>query len=439
MDILLEIIYFCSILVIGLTLRAIPHVKYYFPGTPDTFFFLNKIKNPEYLSEEVLYPKLFDQTLRLFARAGKLTDGRTTNRLSIVLDAITMSILYFFIRSNSSIEIALFTTLLFFISPFIVKQGSTLSARPFGLLLASTSVLLTTLPFPWNWSALVPIAMTLLAHRLSTQTLFVVYVGLSFLDIQFPLIFIAGFIFAVIVTKGMYIEILRAHVSAILTYYKQKGYPNDRVVGVLFTPAFFGYLLYLIFFIAQSYYSNPISIGGFIIPELLSFNILFELVMIIWASACFLLLIFWVAGESYKHLSIAAGPFAYLTSLLAFTNQFFLILAIIITFGSLVQSLYFQLRFEHVDKNLVELLDNTSLVGEHGTMFAPSKVYRAVSFLTDCEVVPVNLHLYNQDHFDKRFLEYNPTLAVEERKYGFWYSDWEEVDNSGDWVLFRLK
>ena len=153
MEPIIEIFYFCSILLVGLTLRAIPHIKYYFPGTPDTFFFLNKIKNPEYLSEEVLYPKLFDQTLRLFVRAGKFSDGRTTNRLSIVLDAITTSIIYFFIRSQFSAEIALFTALLFFITPFVVKQGSTLSARSFGLLFASTSLLCVTLPFPWHWFA----------------------------------------------------------------------------------------------------------------------------------------------------------------------------------------------------------------------------------------------------------------------------------------------
>ena len=433
MEPIIEIFYFCSILLVGLTLRAIPHIKYYFPGTPDTFFFLNKIKNPEYLSEEVLYPKLFDQTLRLFVRAGKFSDGRTTNRLSMVLDAITTSIIYFFIRSQFSAEIALFTALLFFITPVVVKQGSTLSARSFGLLFASTSLLCVTLPFPWNWFAIVPIAMTLLAHRLSSQALFVVFVGLSILDIQFPLIFIAGFVLAILGSRGAYIEVLRAHISAILTYFRKRGYPNDRLVGVLFTPTFFGYIIYLILFILQLYNPFPISI-----PVLFSVNVQFESVTIIWASACFLLLLFWIAGESYKHLSVAAAPFAFLSSLLAFTDLIFLILAIILALGSLVQSLYFQLRFENVDKSLVDLLRHTSLFDDHGTMFAPSKIYRAVSFFTNCRVVPVNLHLYSQEHFDKRFLENNPTLAVEERKYGYWYSQWDEVGSVGDWVLFRL-
>jgi hypothetical protein len=432
-----ELFYLCSILLVGLILRAIPHIRFYYPGTPDTFFFLNKIKNPDYKSEEVLYPKLFYQILRLFVSFGDFVDGRTTNRISILLDIITASIIYLFVRSQFFVEIALLTVLLFLITPSIVRQGSTLSARSFGLLLASTSVLCVTLSFPWNWIAIVPIAMTLLAHRLSSQTLFMVFVGLSFMNLEFSLIFVVGFIFANLVSKGEYIAILRAHMSTIARYIHQNGYPNERLVGIVFTPTFFGYAIYLLFFIAQSINPTPIVIGGLAIPELLSVNIHFESVMIIWASACFALLLFWVAGESYKHLALAAAPFALLTTLLAFTHQVFLILSIILIIGSLVQSLYFQLRFEHIQEDLVEVLKHTSMIGGEGTMFAPKKVVRAVSFYTTYRVVQIYHDVWSKEHFDKRVLEEKPILAVVEKKNRDWYSDWDEVESVGNWILFR--
>jgi hypothetical protein len=439
MELVVELFYLVSILLFGLILRAIPHIRYYYPGMPDTFFFLNKIKDPNYLSDEVLYPKLFDQTIRFFVRAGKFVDGRNTNRFSIVLDAITASIIYLFVRSQYITEIALLTILLFLTTPSVVKQGSTLSARSFGLLLVSTALLCVTLPFPWNWIAIVPIAMTLLAHRLSAQTLFVIFVGLSILKIQLFLIFITGFLLAILVSRGEYVKILRAHITTIVGHIYGNRYPNERLIGIVKTPTFIGYFIYLFLFIIQSYTSIVISIGPFTLPELIQVNPLFESSMIIWASACFVLLIIWVAGESYKHLSIAAAPFAFLTSLLTLAHQIFLVLAIILILGSLIQCVYFQLRFDNIDKNLIELLKHPSLIDNQSTMFTPKKVYRAVSFFTDCKVVPVILNLYTQENFDNRFQEYNPTLAVGEKKYGYWYSDWEEIESSGDWVLYRLK
>ncbi|MFX1561235.1 MAG: hypothetical protein ACFFBL_11655 [Promethearchaeota archaeon] len=437
MELLVEIFYIVSIILVGLILRVVPHIRFYFPGTPDTFFFLNKIRNPDYMSEEVLYPKLFDQMLRMFVREGKFVDGRTTNRISIVLDIITASIIYLFVRSSFTIEIALLTTLLFLITPFIVRQGSTLSARSFGLLLASTSLLCITLAFPWNWVAIIPIAMTLLAHRLSSQTLFITFVGLSIMNLGWSFIFIAGFILAILVSKGEYIAILRAHMSAVARYYRQKGYPNERLVGIGFTPTFFGYFLYLSFYIAQSFVPTPIVIGGYAFPELLSINIQFELVMMIWGSACFALLLFWLAGESYKHLAIAATPFAFLTTMLAFTHQVFLIVTIVLIIGSLIQSLYFQLRFEHIQKDLVELLKHSSLVDGEGTMFAPKEVVRAVSFYTSYRVIQIYHDTWSKEHFDKRVKEEKPTIAVVEEKHRDWYSDWEEVESSGEWILFK--
>ncbi len=438
MELPVEIFFICSILLVGLILRVIPHVRFYFPGTPDTFFFLNKIKNPDYISDEVLYPKLFDQMLRLFVRIGEFVDGRTTNRISIILDIVTASTIYLVIRSQYIVEIALLTILLFLITPFIVRQGSTLSARSFGLLLASTSVLFATFPFPWNWIATVPISMTLLAHRLSSQTLFVVFIGLSIMNLEFSLIFIVGFILAILGSKGEYISILRAHINTVAKYLHQKGYPNERLVGIIFTPTFFGYVLYLVLFIAQSFIPTPIAIGWFEVSTLVSINVKFESVMIIWSSVCFALLIFWIAGESYKHLSLAAAPFAFLTTLLAYTNHVFVIVTLMIIVGSIVQSLYFQLRFEHIEEDLVELLKHSLVVDGEWTMFAPKEVVRAVSFYTNYRVVQIYHNVWSKEHFDKRVLEEKPKLAVVEKKNRDWYSEWEEVESSGNWILFKI-
>ena len=59
MEISEEIILLVTILVVGLIIRLIPHIKYYFPATQDSFFFLNKFKNPDYRTK-VLSHAVFD-------------------------------------------------------------------------------------------------------------------------------------------------------------------------------------------------------------------------------------------------------------------------------------------------------------------------------------------------------------------------------------------
>ena len=437
MELVVEVIYFSLILLVGILLRAIPHIRFHFPGTPDTFFFLNKIKNPDYKSDVVVYPKLFDQLLRFLVRNGETTDGYTPNRLSILLDPLTASIAYLFVKSHYDVEIALLTALIFLITPYVVRQGSTLSARSFGLFLASTSLLIISLPFPWNWIALVPIGITLLSHRLSTQALFFILIGLSILDLQNGFILLAGFVFAVLVSRGEYLTILRAHASAIARYYRLRGYPNERLSGSVLTPSFLGYLVYLILFIFQSYTSIIISFGGYTVPALYSIDIQFELIMIIWASVCFILLIFWLAGESYKHLSLASVPFAFLTSLLAYTDFIFLIFTIILIGCSFCESLYFQLRFQHIDNNLGHLLELASSIEIEGSMFAPKDIHRATGFFTNRLVLPTYLHVWDQARFDRDLISENVRFAIVMKHETHWFSSWEEVESSGNWVLFR--
>ncbi|MFW9844492.1 MAG: hypothetical protein ACFFEV_07945, partial [Candidatus Thorarchaeota archaeon] len=301
--------------------------------------------------------------------------------------------------------------------------------------LASVSILMTSFPFPFNWLAIVPIGLTLLSHRLSTQTLFAIFVGLSIVNFEYAFILVAGLVFAVAISKGEYVTIVRAHGAAVAKYYRKRGYPNERLSGSFLTPAIFGYLLYLGIFILQR--TSIILTLGYTIPPLYTSNPEFEIMMIIWASACFVLMILWLAGESYKHLSMAAVPFAFLTALLAFTHEIFLIIAIILIIASFIESLYFQLRFEHIEEDLVNLLKHSSLIGGEGTMFAPKNVVRAVSFYTSYRVIQIYHDVWSKEHFDKRVEGENPSVAVVNKKHRDWYSDWNEVENQGDWILFR--
>lgn len=436
MDLLIEIFCLCSILLVGLFLRAIPHIRSYFPGTPDTFFFLNKLKNPDYKSEEVVYPKLFIQFLNAIVRNGEHTNGRNLNRFSVLLDLLTASIVYLFIRSQYLVEIALLAALLFLISPYVVRQGTTLSARTFGIFLASVSVLTTSLPFPLNWLAFVPIGMTLLSHRLSTQALIAIFVGLSMINLQNALILATGFVFAILVSKGEYVTILRAHGATITKHYRSRGYPNERLTWSILTPAFLGYLIFLGIFIIQRF--SIILIGGFTIPPLFSVNAEFEMMMIIWASACAILFIFWLAGESYKHLSVAAVPFAFLTSLLANTDMIFLLLAVFVIFLSLLESFYFQLRFQHINEDQGHLLKIAASIKVDGSMFAPAPINRAASFLSSHRVTPTYLHEWDQEDFSRRVREGNVSLAFVMEHEKDWFSEWTEIDHSGSWLLFQL-
>ncbi|MFW9848214.1 MAG: hypothetical protein ACFFF4_03695 [Candidatus Thorarchaeota archaeon] len=435
MELVTEIILISVVLLLAALLRIIPHIRFPFPATPDTFFLLNKLKNIDYREAEIRYPRFFTQLTLVAVSKEKLGDGRRLNEIAIMMDLFTATIIFVFIRSYIGSEIAILTTLFFVTTPMVTKQGTTYAVRPFGLFLVSTSLLILLLPFPWNWLAAIPMAFILLSHRLSTQTTFIISLGLFVIDYQIPVIFAVGFILAVILSKGDYLEVLKAHLNSIWHYWKHGHYPNRRMLGMITMPTSFGYLAYIVLKLIQMASSDPVSVLSYRLPTLPTIDSYTETLMMIWGLICLGLLIFWVAGESYKHLPLAAVPFGMMTSLLTNTDILFTIVSYAILTTNIIGCLYFQISFEHVNEDFIEIVKTKKGLSRETLVLTPPNYDRALEFFTDYQSIIVYFDVWTREEFEDRALSRNPTLAVVKSGQVDWFVDWKRETEIGDWVL----
>lgn len=436
MELTFELLVLSGILVLGLILRYIPHLKFSFPSTPDTFFTLYKFVDPEYEKEKHTYPNFLHQFFRFFLRSPEKLSDQTLNRVTPLFDLFTSLVLNLFFRLAFGIEIALVATFIFTITPFVVKQGITLSSRPLGLFLFTSSLLLLTLPFPFNWLAVVSISLTLLTHKLSTQTLFVICLVFSVFDWQAALIYAAGFGFAILISKGHYLKILRSHITAVIKYMRGEHFPNQRFLGVVLVPTIVGFMVNVILRYLPLLIPFPIIIFGIVVSPTIIIAPYFENLLLIWGIICILLLIFWIAGEAYKHMYLAGAPFAMFSVLLLQNSPFFLYLLILLIIGSLSLSLYFTLRYQHLPHNLIIILRELKKAEGSVYFVIPDGYLRAGEYFSRKKGTKVVFATTTPEELVGRIKQEAITHIIMDVEHLEYTRKYHQVFQSDDWFLF---
>ncbi|MFX1563937.1 MAG: hypothetical protein ACFFDP_11600, partial [Promethearchaeota archaeon] len=385
MDVLIEIFSLVLVFLIGFILRYLPHIHYYFPGTSDMFYHFSKIRDPAHGEDEMIYPPLFHRIFRIFRKKDGSIPERGLTFLTPLFDIVTALIFYFFLRGIFSTEIALLAVLLFLVTPTVVIQGITFSPRPIGLLLLASSLLCLMFPFPFNLFAMIPIALTLLTHRLATQTLFFISLGLSFFNWQLGLIVLGGLGLALLLSRGQYFSILRSHLAFIKRYITGVRVPNQHVLGIILAPTILGLVGYLTIHYLATIIPFPILIGGMTISELPFVFPDIEALFLIWSIVCLLLLIFWIAGESYRYTYYASVPFAFFCAFIIQSGSLFLLMATILIGLSAVLSIFFSMHTQHLNRDFVTLLRDLSLENNRVYFMAPYHLIRAAKYFSKRE------------------------------------------------------
>ncbi len=438
MDIITEIILFLIILILCILLRAIPHIRFYYPSSSDTFFFLNKIRNPQYRAEQVYYPELLVRMYRFFLRKSHALPDRRINQTVMVMDILTISVIYLYFRTFFGDSFALMTIFLYSISPFVVKQGATLTGRPLGLMLFTFSLLAASLPLPWNWIGVIPIALTLLAHRLSTQTLFFVCLASSIFNPNIGFTFIGGLILALILTKGKYLELLRNHVEAIWKFWRGKHFPNRRHIGIVLVPTVGGFIIYAAIFLLQHFITFPLDLGWFVLDSIPIINDSIQTMFFVWEIVCLILLIIWVAGQAYTYMYLAALPSAFFSTFLIFYNQDLLFILLLLIPISLALSLRFMIRFEHLDEPFVSIMRKLDCVQAGSRYLMPSNFLRASEFFSNREGVPVRYSSTSTIQLEEIVKEKNITHAIIEEGNKGLLENWNVLEHIDGWYLLEL-
>jgi hypothetical protein len=437
MDAFTEVVIFLLILSLGFLLRYIPHLRYKYPSTPDAFFFMNKFKDPDYESEEVDYPKLLYQLFRFFLRNKQEIPDRTINKITPIFDLTTAVLLFIFLQPAFSTETALVATLLFLVTPFTVKHGISLSGRPFGLLLFTTSLLCLTLPVPLNWIAVIPMALVMLSHRLSTQTLFFFCMVFTLFDWQVGIILLIAFLTAIILSKGEYLRILRNHIAAIRKYMRVGHYPNQRLMGLLLAPTIAGFAIYATLLGLQNYLEFPIDLGPFTLYKVIVLEPYSELLFFIWSTVCILLLLFWIAGESFRHLYLAAAPFAFFSARILQNGSIFLVIVALLIVGSFSLSMYFSLRYEHLDDEFVEMLQQLKKIPEPMRFVVPYRLLRAAEYFSNKKGVALCFPELSEETLSLRLAKEGSTHAVINTQNRERFPSWNEISHEGNWFLLE--
>jgi len=436
---IVEVVLFILVITAGLILRYLPHILHYFPMTPDTFFHLIRLRDLKYESEIHTYPKFFHQFIRLFVRKKDPIPERVLNRFAPFIDVVTAISLYLFLRLPFGSIIALATVLLFLVTPIVVRNGIPFTIRPMGLLLVTLALLCLTLPFPFNWIAIIPYALTLLTHKLSTQTLFFISLGFAFFDLQTIFIYLAGFLVAILLSKGYYLRVLRHHVTRVYKFFTGKHYPNLRGRGLLLTPTVIGLLLYLVVQWIPVYFPQLMVILGFVIWIPMIVVPYFQTLLIVWGSVCILLLILWIGGESYKHLYIGAPAFAFFCAYLLQNGIFFFALYLVSLVGCVAVSAYLSFRFPHLSKDQVEVLRAAKQLDDPTTVMTFKSIIRAVEYFAGKSSIWVDFSKTRGDALMQLIIEKKVTHAIVDKQSKEVIPQAKTIQQEGDWFLLEVR
>jgi hypothetical protein len=194
--------------------------------------------------------------------------------------------------------------ILYSIIPAAYLQSVSQSARPLGVLWYNLSIILVAQDNPAMLTlASIAVALTLLSHKMATQTLLFTCLLLSPLlfmaDKLFPLALIFGFGLALLLTKGGYIVTLKDHVGYLKYHFRHGSWdkgnkrPGSPKRLFMFLPFFY------------------IPIFGLLLDSQIFCRIS---LILAWYIAVLIIFFSWLWGDGYRYLACAALPTSILSA-----------------------------------------------------------------------------------------------------------------------------
>lgn len=294
------------------------------------------------------YPPLFQYLLAIVPV--KYMRGVIRNAVPF-LDAFTASTLFSLIAlMTNSWEYGVLGVIVYFSSPMIFQQNFCLCVRPLTIFIVSMIYLLSSsFSIPSFLVLSILIAIILLLHKFATQV--VVFTSLAFLAIgrfDYLLSVSAGFLIATLVSRGYYLQVLRAHVNRLRSA-DLKHFANSRAENPLKRTAVLAvYCPWLIFFIISVFTVNWNISSPLFVSDIIWILTLTVLSVVTNFS------ILRVIGEGWRYLGYLVFPMAFYT--VSIIDQSFVIRLIYlpIAFSGFAVSYYYSQRlFKGHQKYLV--------------------------------------------------------------------------------------
>lgn len=298
-----------------------------------------KINNQFIIDGYFDYPPLFPFIFSFFPKKSLLKYQGFISPLIDSLQVVLVFFIAYFLTNNPWLSIT--SQLIYLLTPMIAIENSYFTPRSFGYLLFSAAVIFFIFffyqPTVLNFSiGIILTTLVFLSHRFATQSLVFLAIFLTFYfkSPVFILEILSGFLFAVFLTRGYYLRVLRGHFSNIYFWFlnrdKRFTHPirgNVKTKNKDFVSRI--YSLLSVFSPIALFGLNFWMLSGFIVFILSYLNML-DVPLIFQTFTAWILFFYVLAvitlrfkyflciGEGQRYLEMIAVPSAILSSYLVF-------------------------------------------------------------------------------------------------------------------------
>jgi hypothetical protein len=313
-------------------------------------------------------------------------------------------------------------------SPMIFQHTFCLSLRPISLFLVSIVYIISSSFSIVNFSALsILIAVILLLHKFAAQV--VVFLTPAFLIIGRPDYLTAvavGFLIAMLVSKGYYLKVLRAHVAHLRTNYLKQWARKSAQNPLRRTAALVVYCPWLAFFAISVF-----VLGGNVFSTSFLVCTSAWIITLITLSVITNFSVLKNIGEGWRYLGYLVFPMSFFavyaienSAILPWVYTFVAVLGFIIDFYY-TSRLYRQHKRHLIDKEDVSILKKISSIKGKEIIAYPDEFTLAAAYFSEkdhaidlefADVIAVNRKLV-EESLPKTLEEKGYSLRLEEKRW----------------------
>lgn len=328
-------IVFIPFIVIAIFLRFFLIYKYKWTGKDSFYHFVcsEEFKNYRGIPKKIecfVFPEDYDYPpfLHFILSFFKREYHQKLQYSSPVIDICSASLIFLFTMYFFNINVAILAFTLYLITPSSLDSSFSLGPRSIGNFFLIFSILCFFIFLFYKLTLFLVFAtfffsLVLITHRLTTQSILIIYLALAitYLSIYPFIIILFSTFFAILITKGYYIKVLKGHFDFLIIFGKKILNSSSRKEMAQIFPNFkfvlFNFPFIIFIFIFFIYINNR--------------NLVF---FISWGLGLIILSILWIFGEGFRHMGNAIPPFSIIIAYWGFDqfpNFFFIFLLLCIS------------------------------------------------------------------------------------------------------------
>ena len=393
--------FFFIIISIGLAIRILPIILFKIES-PDNYYHLtaaqqiwDEKKIPDYLKAFLLkgaysYPPTLHLLLAPIVGRNKIFLSKIIGPIFDVLNAI---LIYFVVSEFFGQEIALVSCLIYIITPLNLMESLAVTPRPIGLFFTTSFFLLAFISIFSNSILFLIMASfcfmgVLLSHKMATQSIVSASIIISLfyilLDYQLSIFIMSaltlGFFLALVISRGFYRKIFRAHKAMLSYHFKQGNYEGKKQFGnpleIIKRWPWLPILPFVYFISSLSLENNP--------------HFIF---LLIWGVFFLIITVLWRYGDNYRYLTYGIAPLSIIVSqtVWSFNDEikfFFLAIIILLSLGRLSIFIRNQKRNRIISKDLLNCFEFIRTKKEYQAVgYVPVSLIYPAAFFTGKQVL----------------------------------------------------